>query len=200
MVPPAAQTHQLIQIVQATCAPAAKVEPLLSGSAGVTALALVVALAVYLRNVSSNTQDNIEDILSDSSKVWHKGENHTHRRLALLSNTRQNIEDLTPVMFALAVAFGLRVLAGAFPLHWWQQYIVPTFPWIDFSLLAFFIMTFAGMWRAHHKIKAKEIPIRHEMYRNIGQSALIRKSWWERFFPGILSLFQRIRGGQTSQE
>jgi len=41
MVPPAAQTHQLIQIVQATCAPAAEVEPLLSGSAGVTAFALV---------------------------------------------------------------------------------------------------------------------------------------------------------------
>jgi hypothetical protein len=62
--------------------------PYLSGPPGTILLMFVVAVAAYLRQVSSTARDKIESILAGKETLWPIEEPHTAERLKILENTR----------------------------------------------------------------------------------------------------------------
>jgi Na+/melibiose symporter-like transporter len=141
--------------------------PAFNSPASVTMLALIVALAVYLRQVSSTTQDRIEALLTSSADhvLWPRDERHTHDRIELLKNTRAIIERITPLVFATSVACALRVIVyAASSLPYYPSSWNGVFSWIDIALASFVCTLIVGMWIAHSALKRKEKSVRRRMY------------------------------------
>jgi hypothetical protein len=95
--------------------------PILDGPPGFVVLALIVALAAYLRAVSTGADELITKIKSekldlfpyDGKKTLEEQQDHTRAKLRLLDNTRVYVAKVTPAMFFLMVFVAFRIFLYA---------------------------------------------------------------------------------------
>lgn len=147
-------------------------DPVLNGAPGFTLLTFVVALAAYLRQVSVNAQDRIEQIETNKHPdVWPvlpSPAEHTLDRLNLLQDTKRHIEWLTRPLFTLIVAVGLRAVLHAssripssdsiypyvqFASAWWSAEWLRR---IDLVLTVLLSLLVFAMWVMHELGQCKE--------------------------------------------
>jgi hypothetical protein len=147
----------------------AVMEPILNGAPGFILLAFVVALAGYLRQVSMNAQDRIEQIESNKhSDLWPKEAEHTLDRVNLLRKTRRKIELVARPLFFLIAVVSLRAMLYALsriaPSDMVYQYVGRASTWwsaewlrsIDLGITFFLLLLVLAMWVMHESGKFKE--------------------------------------------
>jgi hypothetical protein len=151
-------------------------DSIFSGPAIVTLLALVIALAVYLRAVFADTQDTIEDVLTDEKKhLFPKPDRH-REKLKLLTTTNTYIEVITPYVFVFCVIIALRLIAATFIVvctsashaqHTGCYYSELTQCWlrsVDYFISIGLAVLILGMWAAHHFLKNVDKELRYGIY------------------------------------
>ncbi|MGJ4969783.1 MULTISPECIES: hypothetical protein [unclassified Bradyrhizobium] len=125
---------------------AASLDAVLSGTPGFTLLALVVALAAYLRQVSATARDKLEEIFADRNALWKReNDDWTLERVRILSRTRNIIKIVTHVFFGLGTIVGARVCVFALTPKLNNAILY----WLDFALIATVAFSVFGMWIAH---------------------------------------------------
>ena len=145
----------------------------LDGSAGIAVLAFGLAISVYLRNVSNDTQNKIETLLSiGSSSVWHSSPELFEKRLKILRQTRIKIEKITPFMFGFSVFVGLRISLFQFPEDTVIYFVsASNIELLDALILCALTSAVAWMWLSHSRLKKAEKIVRDEMFTCHGQPA-----------------------------
>jgi hypothetical protein len=137
--------------------------PILNGPPGFVVLALVFAVAAYLRQVNSSTLD-----LSDKIRgglVWNFPisiplPTHTKRKLDSLDFTNKILSRVAPVMVWLAIIAALRiVIYSAFALPFGKSlslWLNSSLPWIDFAITSAVFLMFLVLgcvhWRARRTV------------------------------------------------
>lgn len=129
-----------------TAMAAVGLDPVLSGVPGFALLALVVALAAYLRQVSATARDKLEEIFADRNALWKReNDDWTLERVRILSRTRNIIKIVTHVFFGLGTLVGARVCVFALAPKLNNAVLY----WLDFALIATVAVSVFGMWIAH---------------------------------------------------
>lgn len=130
-------------------------DAVLSGSPGFTLIAIIIALAAYLRGVSAAARDKIESIIAGKESLWLPGKGHTQERLRILNKTRRLIKKMTHFFFGLAVAVGVRLcLTVAMPhLNNIWVYVV------DVTIVVALVLAIFGMWSRSGFFSRPESPL-----------------------------------------
>lgn len=132
------------------------VVPFLSGSAQLTMLALVVALAAYLRSVRANALELRDKILEGG--VWRFPVNATQfpftaKKLIHLEEVSASIEIASPFFIILSVVIASRIIGEAYLKYmagdvscngWLLTAATIVAIWITFGLLALAVIHFAS--------------------------------------------------------
>jgi hypothetical protein len=155
--------------------------PIFSGPGVVTLLALVIALAVYLRNVFAYTQDSIESVLLDEKKhVYPKPDRH-REKLELLTKTNNYIEAITPYMFMFCGVIAARLVAATFVLSCahgnditfdyckYSHFVYSRLRGVDYLISIVLFVLILGMWAAHHFLKNEEIKLRYGIFADFSR-------------------------------
>ena len=127
-------------------------------------LALVIALAVYLRTVSASLTTTIEALIANpGSRLWPIGSKHREDKIALLRSTRAVIQLIAPVVFVIAILGTARLLVWtlnvAFPAMIQREWVV----WADIALAAILVVMITAMFIVHLRMSGRERPIREAM-------------------------------------
>jgi hypothetical protein len=150
-------------------------EPILNGVASVTLMALLIALAVYLRQVSADTEDTIESLLSNTKSLWPRSAEHTQKRIKLLTRVLNYIVAITPILFLMSFIISARLVAGAYFAACTKNifsFCVDTMDIlsshvlmaVDCFITFVVLILIAGMWAMHSRLKRQEKPIRDFRY------------------------------------
>lgn len=127
-------------------------DAVLSGPQGYTLLAIVIALAAYLRSVSAAARDKIEAILAGKDELWTPGEDYTSERIRILNKTRRLIRAVTHAFFVLAWLLAIRLCTSIFVPGHANLHLA----FFDFLVLAFLTIAIFGMWIAHWTNRAAD--------------------------------------------
>lgn len=127
-------------------------DAVLSGPQGYTLLAIVIALAAYLRSVSAAARDKIEAILAGKDDLWILGEEYTSERIRILNKTRRLIRGVTHAFFVLSWLLGIRLCTTIFVPGHGNLHMA----FFDLFFLVFLTIAIFGMWIAHWSNRAAD--------------------------------------------
>jgi hypothetical protein len=123
-------------------------DAILSGAAGFSLIAIVIALAAYLRSVSAEARNKIENIIAGKESLWpitKPIEAHTKERIRILNRTRNLIRWMTHVFFVFAVFVGARLCLAVATPHLNNAGVYAA----DIGFVAFLTLCILFMWIAH---------------------------------------------------
>jgi hypothetical protein len=137
----------------------------LSGPAPFALLALIIAFAVYLRQVSNRAMDTIASIHARREReMFPPGEKHTTLKLDALRSTHNNLEIAAPFMIFLIVAIVSRITIDVLarfpnPLDWGLAFLVPL---IDLVIMVWVCLLFGVLGLVHFSARGNDTVIRKQ--------------------------------------
>jgi H+/gluconate symporter-like permease len=144
---------------------------------GITLLAFVIALSVYLRQLASGTDEKRDKILKGELHMYPIGKEYTKKKLAALNRTHDNMHVAAPFLMALCVTVAVRILiddVSSFGFYWTQKYRV-AFKIVDFLILEWWILALLVLSVLHLIARRRDENIREEACR-VEEEALLRAS------------------------
>jgi hypothetical protein len=138
-------------------------DPLLSNPPAFVLLAVAVALAAYLRQMSEAREKSFDEIAAGDDEKFPLGAPHTEKRLSYLESSRQKLNGVAPpvIFLTIVIAFRLMLLAGMKLFASETPKLVDAlFRWIDFAAMLFISCLFVALWYMHRKARQKNEEIR----------------------------------------
>jgi hypothetical protein len=136
--------------------------PLLSGPPAFTLISLLVAFAVYLRQVSDRAIELWTKIKAGEEKIYPCGEDHTNQKLAALENTHENLDIAAPFLISLVVLVTVRITIDAT-----QRFPSPpqfnpakTLPMLDLLIVVWISSLFLILGSVHYFARRKGEQVR----------------------------------------
>ena len=134
---------------------------ILVGPAIFTLLALIIAFAVYLRQVSSRALEMITKIHANEEKLYPKGFDHTDMKLKSLLRTRDNLDITARFMIALIIVIALRIIVEVLarfpnPPDWGGDFVLPL---ADLLIMLWVFLLFFVLGTVHLLARQDDIKV-----------------------------------------
>lgn len=135
--------------------------PTLTSPALLLFIALIFAIAAYLRQVSERATDLIEKIWGNEVPIYPLGKHHTDGKLDALQKKIDGLRKAAPwiiqLVIALAIYESTRLFVGALPSSRFQLFITTQiFPWVDLGFSIILIVLFCLLYRMHNRTRDRD--------------------------------------------
>lgn len=153
-------------------------DPILTGPPAFILLALVIAFAVYLRQVSNRVEDQWTTIRINEARPYPLGESHTNDKLEGLTSTYDQLVLVAPFLIFVSIVLLMRLVFESilrfYTLPRWTV-LAWTLPLVDFEIIAYLAALFIILGTLHYRARKNDKKVRR-----------LTHSFLERKYPIVL--------------